>query len=157
MRDPPVPLETSPGDPPRSIGYRTLLGLLPGNLQIIVLVYPLLTIVSVLWFTFRPNEYSGKVLLVVAAVLPIYAVMIERFRRKLQRYQQVVGTVIAITAGAIMEGFGGCKVLHYQYEYRGGTFRDEHMTADPQGLRVADAVWVLVDPNRPSRSVMWVR
>ena len=156
MRDAPVQLHTLPGDPPRSIGYRALFTLLPGNLQIMVLVFPLVTIAGVVWFTLSPDRYSGNVLLVTIILLPIYAVMIELSRRKLQRYQRVVGTVTRINAGDTMEGFGGCNVLHYRYDHAGSTFNDEHMTVDPKGLTVGDPVWVLVDPKKPSRSVMWV-
>ncbi len=151
-----IPVAAPPGDPPRAISYRALFALLPGNLQIMVVAHPLATVAGLIWFKLSPDEYSGKVLFFAIITLPIYVVMIELFRRKLQRYRQVVGTVTAIPAGDAMEGFGRCKVLHYQYPFDGGTYDDEHMTADPKGLKVGDPVWVLVDPNKPSRSVLWV-
>jgi hypothetical protein len=156
MPDSPVPVAASPGDPPRRIGYRTLYRLLPGNLQIVVVALPLVTITCVLWFTLRPNHNAGKALFVAAAVFPVYVVTIESFRRKLRRYRPVAATVTAITAGDTMVGFGGCKVLRYRYDYEGRSFKDEHMTVDPKGLTVGAPVWVLVDPKRPSRSVLWV-
>ena len=150
LRDDAVPVGKSPGNPPRRIGYGELYPHLPGNLQIMVVAFPLTAIASVLWFAFSPNQYSRKVLFFVAVVFPIYVVMFERHRRKLQQYRQVVGDISAITDGEY-----GCKVLHYRYRYEGRIYEDDHMTVDPQSLGVG-AVWVLVDPRRPSRSVLWM-
>jgi membrane protein YdbS with pleckstrin-like domain len=93
----------SPREPPGSIGYGTLFTLLPGNLQIMVVVFPLLMVAGVLWVTLSPNHHSGKVLFVVTVMFSVYVVLIELHRRKLQRYQQVAGTITEITAGNIME------------------------------------------------------
>lgn len=129
-------------------------GLLPGNLQIMVIVIPPLTIAVAIWATLNPRKESLTPALTTAVMIPIYVLMIEWHRRRLNNYLPVVGIVTKVERGE--KEFSGCWVIHYAYVISGENFADDHMTSNKRRPEPGELVWLLVHPTKPSKFVLWL-
>jgi hypothetical protein len=143
-----------PGDPPRHITFKRLFACLPGNLQIMIILFPPVFVATLVWILVSPDENSCTAFGTAVVALPFYVLMILVKKRNLQHRPATVGAIKDITKG---EGsFSGCEVIHYSYSVEGRVFRGEHLTSDPKGAEVGQKPWVLFNAGRPQESTLWV-
>jgi hypothetical protein len=151
---PRFPKYASPGDAPRKIGLPTFYRLLPGNLQIMVIAFPPAAVGVSIWALLDPRKESLSSAFTALIMLPIYVLMIESHRRRLNNYHPAVGIITKVERGE--KEFSGCWVLHYAYVVDARDYNDDHMTANTIHPQPGELVWILVHPTKPRKSVLWI-
>jgi hypothetical protein len=146
-------IDDAPGPVPRQITWSQLYAALPGNLKLMVLVFPVLLPAVSLWLVFDFRKEAFVAFCAALIMLPIYAWMIWRHFRKLVYFESTLATLLKIERGK--QEFSGCYVLFYSYEYLGQRYEDDFMLGPKPNLNPGDSFWILLDPIHPESSLVW--
>ena len=143
-----------PGNPPRAVGLRRLWRGLPGSLQIMVIVYPLVCIAVLIWILSSFSKHSFTSCFVAAVCGPNYAGMILWRWRQLRHWPATLGQITRVGRGRGDDS--DCKLVGFDYTVGVRKFSGEHLTLDPRGAVTGDEIWVLFNPADPQKSIVWM-
>lgn len=146
---------TNPGPAPRQLGAKDILKRLPAMVQFSLIVFPIVILACLLWFTLG-GERTALGLVVLAGVVFVFnAVLAWSHYRKLTHYPATLGRVTGFTNPDDFQT-SHLVILHYDFQVDGTVHSGQQNVGTKPNLQIGSPLWVLYNSHRPTDAIPWL-